>query len=62
MTSKAPTQDQLEALWLAATNWRDRVMPLSEESIWQVEAVNVSCLELAAAVCEVIGYAEDDGE
>ena len=55
-----PTQAQLEALWKACAAWVKEHEVSGPECIMQVDSVNEALPDLAEAVCEVVGYAEEE--
>jgi hypothetical protein len=51
-----------EKLCTIAKTWRNKYQPLCRESIWQADRVQEGLNELAANICDVIGYYEDKDE
>lgn len=53
-----PTPKQLAALWKACASWVKKNKVYCDESIVQMDDVNLALPDLGSAVCKIVGYVE----
>lgn len=60
--TQEPTIEKLAGLWNLCQEFIQKYKPSCEESIHQVDEINLACPELVKQICECVGYYKEESE
>lgn len=61
-TENGPTAKQLADLWNLCRKFINKYKPSCPESINQVDAINLACIDFVEEICDCVGYYDYESE